>query len=571
MITNGVAAKIDEYVSGVLSGDIIACKLVKAAVKRYVDDLARQRTDEFPYYFDAKWASAVCEFFPLVLRHSIGEFSGHPLNLEPWQAFAIWNIYGWKRCDNRTRRFRKVYWSMGRKNGKSTIAAGICLFAASGDIDPATGRPEAVGQILLAATKKEQAAVVYSECERMRKQSPALEKMSGVKHETITFSHNLSYIRKVSSDRPLDGMSPSLAVLDELHSWKSHHRGFFDTIITGSGARTQPMTLIITTAGADDSYLWIENYDYAKSVVTGSHKDESMFVLCYQFDDGDDPSDERNWYKSNPNLGVSCSLDYLRQRWNEDKHSAIGVNRFLRYHGNVMVSSTEKAFSVEDYDRCVADYSDWKKADVITAGVDLGARDDLASFALCARFPIGEKDDGTPAYRYEIMSKSFIAADSKRDVSKSPFNQWVYGGLLHVCKYPIVELQSQLIADCLEYGVSKVAFDPYNGQQLAENLSREGLTPARMAQNPTNFNEPIRDFMQSMKDGRLVLPDNGLLKWACGNAVIVRDNCDRWMFDKKTSSERVNDSKIDPVVAAVMAFRLCFVEPHRAVGDLLIT
>ena len=95
MITSGISAKIDNYVAGVLSGDIVACKRVTQAAQRYIDDLARQNTDEFPYYFDRKWATLVCDFFPCVLKHSIGEFAGRPFELEPWQAFCIWNIFGY--------------------------------------------------------------------------------------------------------------------------------------------------------------------------------------------------------------------------------------------------------------------------------------------------------------------------------------------------------------------------------------------------------------------------------------------------------------------------------------------
>ena len=111
MITSGVGAKVDGYIEGVLSGEIIACERVKDAVRRYLSDIEHQSTPEFPYHFDRRWATCVCDFFPGVLKHSIGEFAGRPIILEPWQAFAIWNIFGWRRDDDRSRRFRKVYWS----------------------------------------------------------------------------------------------------------------------------------------------------------------------------------------------------------------------------------------------------------------------------------------------------------------------------------------------------------------------------------------------------------------------------------------------------------------------------
>ena len=565
MITSGVAGKVEQYIEGVTSGQIVACQRVKDAVRRHLSDLERQSTDAFPYHFDRRWAAAVVEFFPVMLRHSIGEFAGRPFELEPWQAFSLWCIFGWKRDDDNSRRFRKVYWSMARKNGKSSVAAGLCLFLGAGDIDPSTGKPEAVGQILLTATKKEQAAVVFGEAQRMREQSAWIKKVTDSKNETITFKTSGSYIRKVSSDKPFDGLNPHCVVMDELHAWGEHHRKFYDTMVTGSGSRTQPLHLIITTAGADDSHLWLENYNYAANVVNGMFKDESLFAIIYELDPDDEPGDESTWIKANPNLGISVKLDYLRQRWNEDKNTSVGRNRFLRYHGNRIVASTERAFDVNSFDRCVGDLADWHQADAVGAGVDLGSRDDLAAYAMCARFPKSVGDDGKPVYRYEIRCRSYIADDTKRDLSAMPFSQWVFTGELVKHQYPIEELQASLIEDLERYEIKTVAYDPYNGQQLGEQLGKIGATAARMAQNQSNFNEAIRDFINLMEEGRLVFEDSKLLRWCAGNAIICKDRQDRWMFDKRDSKD-----KIDPIVAAVMAYRIASLEPERASGSLFV-
>ena len=124
----------DSYAEKVLSGDIVVGKYVRLAVERYKEDLQRVGDEDFPYYFDESKAAAVIAFFPAALRHSIGEHAGDPFHLEEWQAFAIANIFGWQRTDGRGRRFRRIYWSMGRKQGKSTIAAGIAMFVASCDM-----------------------------------------------------------------------------------------------------------------------------------------------------------------------------------------------------------------------------------------------------------------------------------------------------------------------------------------------------------------------------------------------------------------------------------------------------
>lgn len=565
MITSGVRARVDEYMQGVLDGSIVASKLVRLAVQRHITDLTKESTQEFPYYFCRKTAEGVCQFFPMLLKHSIGEFAGLPFELSGFQLFSIWVAFGWKRDADNSRRFRKLYISMGRKNGKSSWISGICHYLACGDIDPATGKPEAVGQILLTATKKEQAKVVYSETERMRNQSSILAKMSSVKYETITYKSSGSYIRTVGSNRPFDGLNPSAVVMDELHSWQEQHRPFYDTMVTGSGSRSQPLHIIITTAGTNESHLWLADYNYAVEVIQDVFKDESLFAFIAELDPEDDPGDESAWAKSNPNLGVSVKLDYLRQRWSEDKNTSVGINRFVRYHGNRLVSTTEKAFDAAQWDACEAPLSDWTKADATGCGVDLGARDDLAAFSLCARFVVDASGE-QPIYRYEIRSYAYIADDCKRDMTKLPFSTWLYCGLIRKSKYPLSDLQSDLIGFCREFHIENVAYDPYNAQQLAEDLTREGIVAVRMAQNQLNFNEPIRDFQQLLIDGRFNHDGNALLRWCAGNAVISSDRGDRWMFDKPKCSE-----KIDPLVSSIMAYRMASLAPAKTTGSLLIT
>ena len=923
MIASGVYGKVQEYIDDVLSGNIVTSVRVRNAVARQVADIERQSTSDFPFHFDAKLATKVCNFFPTMLRHSIGPHAGHPFELEPWQAFSDWCLFGWKRDSDNTRRFRKAYLSMARKNGKalaldtllptpngfttmgdvqkgdyligmdgkpvlveavteimqdrpcyrmvfstgesvvcdadhewltsvnvhlvgckgvgrkffqdkeavrtteaisesvfygkrndrnhsvqlvqsvcfsqkdlpvkpytlgawlgdgntdspritcsyedreildrieddgydvceqksanansglysirsyhgtskknivqanlkelgvlgrkhipiqylrssysqrlsllrglmdtdgttnrkgqcefvsihknlaedvaelisslgqkatilehdaklngvvvskkyrvyffafrpfipfslarkasriperngnkkqrsnsrqiasceqiesvpvkcvqvaggmycctrsfipthnSTDISGKIHYLASADIDPVTGKPEAIGQILLTATKKDQAKVVYGEADRMRLQSPTLCKMTDVRYETITYKHNGSYIRMVTSDKPFDGLNPHVVVMDELHAWGEHHRKFYDTMVTGSASRSQPLHLIITTAGDDQSHLWLEEYNYACKVVDGIIDDETLFALIYELDEKDNSADESCWIKANPNLGVSIQMDYLRQRWSEDKHTALGINRFTRYHGNRVVTSTEKAFDLDAWDKCAGELSDWKDSDASGAGADLGGRNDLAAIGLCARFRIAdtvnEAGNSIPVYRYELRCRSFIADDTTRDLTKLPFATWVHLGLIRKSKYAISDLVATLIDDCQEHEIQTVAYDPYNGQQLGDSLTKEGIVAARMAQNQSNFNEAIRDFQQLITEGRIRHDGNPLLRWCVSNAIIARDRQDRWMFDKRTSNE-----KIDPLVAVVMAYRVASLQPERARGSLYL-
>ena len=235
----------EQYAESVIAGEIVACRFVKQACQKYFDERNRINNVDFPFYFDEKKADMACRFFPAVLKHSIGEWAGSKFQLAPWQAFVIWNLFGWQKDDD-TRRFRRAFISIGRKNGKSTLAAGLAILLGIGD-------GEAGAQVYCAATKMDQAKIIFSEAKRMIQQSPAISKHSEIFKLNISFPNSDSYIRPLGSDKPFDGLSPHLVLLDELHAFGERHREFLDTMLSGSGSRRQPLQVTVTTAGSEKS------------------------------------------------------------------------------------------------------------------------------------------------------------------------------------------------------------------------------------------------------------------------------------------------------------------------------
>lgn len=562
MIASGTSAKVQGYIDDVLSGDIVVCKMVSQAVERHVADLERQNTPEFPYYFNERHAGVACDFFPLMVPHSTGDYEGMPFELEPWQAFGVWVMFGWKRTSDASRRFRRFYWSMGRKNGKSCFGAGLALYMAMLDINPKTGRPENVGEIILCAPKKDQVEkVIYAEIERMRDRSPSISRGSDRINKQIKFRHNDSTIRCVGSDRPFSGLNPSMVLMDETHEWAEHNRKFYDTMLTGSGSRSQPIIGSITTAGDDQSHIWKNEYELAKDTLSGVIKNESFFAYVFELDEADDPFDESNWIKANPNLGVSLKIDFLRE---QPKHTSVDLNRFIRFHCNRPVESITKAFDLVEWDSCAGVLSDWRKADVVCAGFDMGGYDDLCAFCLAARFA-DDTNGNESLYRYEFKTYVYISAKTERDLNKQPFASWIYDGLLEKTEFPQLALKEDLLKQCREHYIERIAFDPSNARSTAESLAQEGLVAATMGQNCANFNEPIHDFMAAIREGRVKHNGNNLLRWCVNNAVLIRDRHDRWMFDKRDSAD-----KIDPVVAMIMAFRMASLAPARPRGQMYL-
>lgn len=562
MITNITAKdKVESYVTGVLDGTIVVGKWVRLAIDRYVRDLERQDTEDFPYHIDEECAEKACRFFPKVLRHSKGEWAGRPFDLEPWQCFIIWNIFGWKREDG-TRRFRKAVILVARKNGKTQLGAGIAHKAAVAD-------QEAVSEVYCAATKKEQAMVLFDEAERMVGKAPALAKHAQCRHHRILFPSTGSKIVPLGSDKPFDGLNPSCILLDELHAWRDHHKPFFDTMVTASAARRQPLTIIITTEGDTNSKLWMNEQNYCCGVLSESHHDETIFAILYSIDEKDDWSDPSVWMKANPNLGVSVKLDYLKEFCNSAKHNSEKRNQFLRYHCNRVVSATEWGIDLGLWKSAAQPLSDWRDADCVTVGFDLGGWDDLAGLAYCARFEDGVEHDEhgheKTSYRYEFMTQAYIYAQSKRDVSKLPWLDWCHIGLCKREEFVIGAIKRQILADHESYGFEAVAYDQFNAQQLGEELVAAGIKALSFRQNFLMYNEPLHNFLTLLERGKIRHNGNELLTWCAGNLAIKRDSADRWMPCKKSSKD-----KIDPLVSCLMAFRLAMLSPPKPKGNLFV-
>jgi phage terminase large subunit-like protein len=554
--TVDIRRDVTAYAEGVVSGKITAGKWVRLACERFLRDL----DDPGDYYFDWDLAENACLIFPLIFRHYKGEWAGQPIELCDFQKFVTANIIGWKHKQTDFRRFRRAFVSVARKNGKTTWAAGLAILFAFFD-------GEAAAEVYIGATKREQAAILFTDAKQMIAASQTLSKHADSRVSVIQFPATHSLIRPLGSDKPYDGLNPHAIFLDELHAWVERHRKFYDTMRTGSGARRQPLLCTITTAGDDKSELWKDEVGYCKLILEQQAADPQLFAYVAELDDDDDPFDESTWAKANPGLGQSVKLDYLREQAAEAKAKQTAKNRFLRYHCNRMTSSTEHAIDVRRWDELGTGLTEWEDADAIAAGFDLGGRDDLASWAVVARFRVGEDEDERPIYRYECKQRSYMFADTRRDLSLQPFASFISQGLIDVGKYALDSLRDDLIKECEDWSISEIAFDPYQANVIAGHLEQEGLKPIRMPQNYLHFNEPIRAFLQAITEGRFSHSgSDSLLRYCVQNAVIVRDRADRWMFDKSNSRD-----KIDPVVAVVMAFRACMSTRARAHGSMFIS
>ena len=551
----------------VLSGRQVACKWVRLACERYVRD--RETGHERGLVFDEGAAKLVIAFFSM-LKHSKGEWAGRPVILEPWQQFFVWNLFGWRRDrserwvestpggvqDTRgTRRFRTAYLEVARKNGKSTLASGLGLYMLAADGEPGA-------EVYSAATKKDQARIVFEEACRMVKGSRRLFPGVGI------YRHNIHIIETASKFEPLgadadtmDGLNIHFFVADEVHAHKT--RDVWDKLETATGARRQPIGLGITTAGYDRQSLCFSLNEYSQKVLSGVEQDDSFFGLIFTLDgvqDGEDEGGmgkgvvydwavESEWVKANPNLGVSKKVDDLRRKALRAKAMPASLNAFLRLECNVWTQSVTKWISWEKWAACggAVDPSGLQGRRCY-GGLDLSSNIDVAGYVLV--FP--PEVDGDP---FQVLVRPFIPEDNiaervRRD--RAPYDVWVRQGFLTATPGDVIDYEfiyAQLQEDAAVYDIREMAFDRWGAtkvvQDLVEIFGEEWLV--QMGQGFASMNPPMKEMERLILGGLLAHGNHPVLRWMADNLVVRQDPAGNLKPDKEKSTE-----KIDMMVALVM-------------------
>ena len=322
----------EEYINKVINKELPVCQAAFLSVKRHLDDIEKSKNNDYPFYFDENEAKRPITFIQSLV-HTKGEWANHNIILEPWEQFIIASIFGWRRKENKLRRYKKAYVQVSRKNGKTTFASGIgnyCFFCDS----PA----EAGVEIYYIATKKDQAKIAWSESERQIRKAKALNK------EAITYKQTSTITKKkdtASKSKPLgqdsnteDGLNPHLVIVDEYHAHPDNE--LLNVLESGMGARRQPLIFIITTAGFDKSSVCFSEYEYAKQVLQGSLNNDEYFTIIYEPDNindiwvfmseykeklnkNEDVSKQEELinkiiFQANPNINVSVKDSYLKSR-----------------------------------------------------------------------------------------------------------------------------------------------------------------------------------------------------------------------------------------------------------------
>lgn len=515
---------VTAYAKAVTSGEIIACKWVRLACERHLRDL-----DDDRFFFDEAEAQRWIDFFPQNLRHYKGECAGQPFHLEPWEEFIIGCIFGWKLADTGKRRFRYAYIEVPRKNGKTTLVAGIGV---GGLLD------EPGAEVYTVATKEDQAKLAWRDGVTFIKNSPHLSKALRTRIKAIHFDPGHAIWRPLGSDSETqDGLNPSIAIMDELHAWKS--RDLFDVIDDAMGARAQPLIPIITTAGYNKNGICYEQRQHVESILETTIDDESYFGIIFTVDDPDNWDCETEWQKANPNLGISKTWEFMRDQAARAKQMPSKLNAFLNKQLNIWTEAEVSWLPMDQWDACAGDA---EMSGPCFAGLDLASVSDIAAFV--RYWP----ETGLVFPTFWIPEEG---ARKREKESRVPYPEWIRQGLIrategNVTDYDVIRRDILEIAE--EYPIQEIPFDRWNSSQLVTQLQGDGLEMVSFGQGFASMSAPSKELEKLVAGGKLRHRGNPVLRWMAGNVVATNDPSDNIKPDKKKSRE-----KIDGIVALIMA------------------
>ncbi len=532
------------YAEDVIDGEIVACQKHKWACERFIRDLERQETEDFPYFFDERRAEHFLKWMAL-FKHTKGKLAGQRIEPHIIQKFIFGNLYGWVHQDTELRRFRKSYWQVGRKNAKSQSLACVGSYESS-----AFG--ENMAEIYIGATKTEQSKIVWNEMKAQILGCPELKGKFKVAYGKIEHKRSNSFITALSKDagKTGDGFNPQAGIIDEYHAHPTTE--IYDVIESGMGARTQPLMMIITTAGFLLSHpCYSVEYKYVSNILDPNHpvENDEYFVMINELDKDDDIKDESNWIKANP---IICSYEegvkFLRSQLKAALDAPEKMRNFLTKNMNIWVDQKANGYMpMNAWADCYCEELPDLQGRECYVGVDLSQKIDLTSVSF--EFPLG---DG----RYVVKSHSFMPEDTfeeKRKTDKVPYDLWEQQGWLTitpgaVVDYDFIQAYIERVSDKNGWKVKEICYDPYNATQFSLTLDAKGYEMIEIRQRIGVLSEPTKNFRELVKSKKILHDGNPVLTWSVGNAVTKEDAQENIMLDKSKSTER-----IDPIAALINA------------------
>lgn len=525
--TNIINAKaITLYPFQVVEGKIIACKLVKLACQRFIDFLNNEEV-----YFDKQAVERVIKFCGK-LKHFSGVHQSRPFILENWQKFCFQYVYGLKWRKNNLRITRTFVLSVGRKNGKSSLLSAMALYAML---------EEAGASVVCAANSANQAKLLFDMCSKYLKSIDPKSKFFARYRDRIKFDKSNSEIKVVSADaQRLDGLNLNFFVQDETAA--AVDSSVWDVLESSQGSRAQPLACSCSTRGYQLSGFYKSLEDSAIEVLRGLKKDDSLFPLIYTIDEEDNWKDESVWCKANPNLGVSVSIEYLRQQLTKALNNPTQERNIKTRIFNIWVSSSENWIPLDYiYNASLPINIDEFKNQYCYLSFDLASTTDLTCVSLMIEqdakyymknwyfFPIGQLENNINAERYRRWANQGYLTLTNGNVTDYDLVMNKIMEIQKIC--PIVQ----------------ISYDQWNATDLAIRLTEQNLPLQPYSQSMQSMNLPTKTLERWILQGVVIIDKNPITLWCYENARVKSDWNENIRIVKNSQAQ-----KIDGVIAMVM-------------------
>jgi phage terminase large subunit-like protein len=530
-----------QYATNVVAGRIIACKWIKLACQRHLDDLETSTDASYPYKFDEAKASRVCDFIEN-LPHVKGKWAAKKelLKLQPWQIFAVSGIFAWVHKSTGLRKYREVYLLVPRKNGKSPLAAAIALYMLACD-------NEAGAEVYCGATSEKQAMEVFKPAKWMAERTPDLREALGIEvnAKSLVVTENGSSFSPVIG-KPGDGASVSCGICDEYH--EAVTPVLYDTFRTGMVGREQPLLLTISTAGFDLASPCYTLQLEAQKVLEGVLQNERMFVLIYTIDAETDWASEEAILMANPNHNVSVFGETLALDQELAVQDSAKQNVYKTKHLNVWCNANSTWINVQFWQKA-ADKSleeDDFLNDPCWIGVDLASTVDLSAVV---RIHVRNIEGKT---HYFIFARHYLPEARINKPECQHYQKWHHDGHLLSTDGAAIDyavIKSGLKADSETYQVNEICYDKTYCGQLMQELSSEGIVTVEVPQRVQFLSPAMKALEAAILDGRVHHNGDPVLNWCLSNVVAHPDKNDN-LFPNKDKPEL----KIDAAVAMITAW-----------------
>ena len=559
--------RVTKYAHEVASGKVVAGELHRLACERHLNDLKRQRSEDFPFYYDPDKALEII-YYAETLTIAEGT-EPKPVRLLESQAFDLGVTFGWFKTSNHKRRFRRRYKSMARQNGK-TFENGIMgtYIAGFGGYH--------YGKLFTVATKKRQARLAWEEMSKFITIDPDLNEYFKVMDYKSVIEALETYctIEALSKEAGLDdGFRAIYASVDEIHQHKDNK--IYKALYNGTRALDETLVSMITTRGDNLNSFCKEMDDYAIKVLQGLATAEDFFVDIYCLDENDDIWDPKNWVKANPFISSNPEkFEILKTDAQTAKDmGGSDLRDFLTKSLNMWVQNTDDQFIIADkWQKCGTKRTlEDMRGRACWVGLDLSSGGDLTSFAL--EFPFEENGkDKYYFYSHSFMPRGRIQEHIETDLA--PYDLWEQMELITVTggsgdfknDYKFIIKELHRLREEYDLKFLGIGLDPHNADGILSDLEEFGCPVIIIPQSCKSLNDATVDMQLLVKSEDLEYNSNNeLLTWSFLNAKIVRNSFDEIKVDKKPGARF---KRIDPVDACVDAHACMLKNKTKEIVDV---